>query len=311
MIDSYCNINDTFSNVNSLDHMARQVNNNKKKNKTDIYNQFRKASDQTHRSIEAFNNLQLLQNDKDTTINLNNKDGGFYSAQGEYAPYVPKNKLGTLIKTPSSNPSPGSNSGPSYGASYSHIDKNNDESNDNYNNDASLSIEIDTPSCDSNYSLSTISIDSTISTEEIDKHIKTKSKFDKKSKINKIKRHHCIDFDIDSVDSLESLDSGESLLKHIKSCKKCKEKVIDLINKHKNSMCIDNVKMNQYKIQHNPESEIGSKLGSKKDSSEGFLTMMWSPEIKEIVTICLFGFLIIIMLDLLMRSLPYGTGTRN
>lgn len=297
MIDSYCNVNDAYSSINknevSLDHMARQINNNKKKNRTDIYNQFRKASDQAHKSIEAFNNLQLLQNDKGTSINKN--EGGFYSAQGEYAPYVPVNKSGTLIKN---------------------------QIRDEHILDASSSINIDTPSNNSDFesypfknnndndnlsdnsdSYDSIYSLSTISTDEIDKHIKTKSKFNNKTKFNHLNknRHHCIDFDIDSADSLESLDSGESLLKHIKSCQKCKEKVIDLINKDKNSKKCFSV--------HTPSasndiiSESSQKPQKMKNNkTDSSFTWLWSPEIKEIITICLFGFLIIIMLDLLMRK---------
>ena len=291
MIDSYCNVNDAYSSINknevSLDHMARQINNNKKKNRTDIYNQFRNSSDQAQKSINAFNNLQLLQNDKDIMINLNNRnEGGFYSAQGEYAPYTPKNKSGTIIKK-----------------------------NQIHENGSNMSLSIDTPSYNSNNSIDNSmdnSMDnsryslSTINTEEIDEHVKTKSKFNKRSKFNKIKRHHCIDFDIDSADSLESLDSGESLLKHIKSCQKCKEKVIDLINKHKNSKkCISLSLLDNDIVDATPNLQKISKQQTSKNNlfnDSGSFLWLWSPEIKEIVTVCLFGFLIIIMLDLLMRK---------
>jgi hypothetical protein len=348
MIDSYCNINDAFSGGNkheiSLDQMARQINNNKKMNKSDIYNQYRKSSDRAHKSIEAFNNLQSLQNDKNTTLCPDTLDHGFYSAQGEYAPpYIPKNKSGTMIK----NIGTINNQGQEIlereilereNLEQENLEQENLEQGQRsvHRNNFDLSISIDTPSYDSNSvdsSDSNPSYDgdsrfslSTISTEEIDEHIKTKSRFNKKNKSNRIYRHHCVDFDIDSADSLESLNSGESLLRHIKSCHKCKEKVIDLIKKNKNTStqkCVSfgsdlsaislannmsepgNHRIDDKKrIYKGKNNGTGTYTGSSTNTSTctSTWTWLWSPETKEIVTICLFGFLIIIMLDLFMRK---------
>ena len=96
-------------------------------------------------------------------------------------------------------------------------------------------------------------------------------------------------------------------MKHIKSCQKCKEKVIDLISKHKNSK--KRVTFAENNINHSKDLKSNSMLTKTANSQNklktepsDLFTWLWSPEIKEIITICLFGFFIIIMLDLLMRK---------
>lgn len=346
-----------------LETLARQVNNSKKSRSKDIYRQYRKGSEKLDRSAQAFETLISSQADKGTNIsphylngtmgvndvsnlsmsqgisqsvaasnNIPKKDtrrgakkplNGFYSAQGDYAEfktigendidnikdmnmtnfkYEPRNMSHTLIND--------------VAAAKRRKKLVMDEGSDG--------ISLDTPSDgDSNSSESSFS-SMTWDTNEIDKQIKSKSKFNGKKRS---KRHKCMDFDLDSVDSLESLDSGESLLRHIRFCKECKDKVMGLIRKHKTdsimimkndkkrSKCahiLDSVEDNydettlpilsnqnanivMNNVQHNTKK-------NKTDDCSDNQSSIRLPEIKEIVTVCLIGFLVIIILDLMMRN---------
>lgn len=281
---SYCSINDAYlnkgmlSNNDDLDRLAREVNNSKKNKSRDIYHQYRKSSNTLHKGIEAFNNLQNSQIDKGTKVK---SDNGFYSAQGEYSSYEPKNHNGSLIKE---------------------ICGKSERTGKKFRFDSeSDGISLDTPSDQSSDESSSFS-SMTWDTKEMDKEIKTKSKFNNKKKS---KRHKCMDFDLDSIDSLESLDSGESLLRHIRFCQDCKEKVMDLIRKHKSDSvkklrqkykqkCLENISSKEKEREEQEKKELMST--SDTDNSNQM------PELKEIITVCLIGFLVVIVLDLVMRK---------
>ena len=205
----------------------------------DLANKARKVNDNKKKiktydkEIEAF---KYLQKNPDTS--------GFFSAQGDYEPTVMQSskQLDNI---------------------YMPVSKNSDKFSKNTDK---FSKNTDKFSTDKS-SLSSLSSVS-YNTNELDKIIKTKSKFsDKKSsdKFNYNKK--CIDFDLHSVDSLESLESGESLLGHIRKCKDCKHKVSELVRTHKK-------KENKFDIY----------------------------QYKEIMAICLIGFLIILILDLIMKN---------
>lgn len=159
-------------------------------------------------------------------------------------------------------------------------------------------ISLDTPSeciSDESSSFSSLSWES----NEIDKEIKTKTKFNKNKKS---KRHKCTDFDLKSVESLESIDSGESLLRHIRFCLECKDKIMTLIKRNKldenrmdknnKNKCLSNIEHFDKPIQNN----IDIKHQDKEPETS------WIPELKEIMTVFLVGFLVIIILDLFMRN---------
>lgn len=157
---------------------------------------------------------------------------------------------------------------------------------DNTNKDI---MSLDTPSeciSDDASSFSSLSWE----TKEIDKEIKTKTKFDNKKKS---KRHKCTDFDLKSVESLESIDSGESLLRHIRFCLECKDKIMTLIKKNntdenkldKTNKCLSNINYLDKQKQKNIDNETS-----------------FIPELKEIFIVFLIGFLVIIILDLFMRN---------
>lgn len=274
---TYCDINNINKNMQNdnddLDYLARQVNNSKKNKTRDIYDNYRGHDKSLHDGIEAFNNLNIANHDKGTYIKPDNINSGFYSAQGEYSEYKPK-LCGTSSK-------------------------------DIYTKtreDTEKSISIDTPdslSESSDFStLSTITCD----THEIDKEIINKSKF----KTKKNKRHTCLEFDLDSVESLESLESGESLLRHIRFCQDCKNKVIDLVRRHKignleklkksrnANSCLGDYTEN---YQKNKIHEINDDKNDNTDNAHGLFGL----DLKEIITVCLIGFLIIFLLDLMMR----------
>ncbi len=320
MDSSYCNINrfQTDPMENNLDTLARQINDNKKKNSRDIYNEYRKNATNAHNGILAFNNFQQSQNDKETHINPIIDNSGFYSAQGDYSEYKPNSMSGTLIKDicidkrnndihKSKNILPNINIMPT-------LPKN---TNLQFHDDSTLSVgmTIETPSAPANSSMDESSSDSesllsSITEDEIEDQLKTKSKYSNSNNKKKNKRHKCIDFDLNSVDSLESLESGESLINHIRFCPKCKTKVMDLIKKHK-SDTLKMKKLTQTRIKpqiHYPENfivqnDVSENEKSKNDINENFksFTNEYYPEFKEIITICLIGFLVIIILDLMMR----------
>ena len=323
-MDSYCDVNNAYSNKGilndncepvDLEKLARQVNNSKKSRSKDIYRQYRKGSEGLDRSAQAFNTMissradkgilgadmsisQIATSSNNSSINpilrgIKKPVNGFYSAQGDYAEfkamgdndvninYEPKNMSQTLICDIANND-----------AKAKHRKKL--VMDDGSGSDG---ISLDTPSDgDSNSSFSSMTWD----TKEIDKHIKTKSKFNDKKRS---KRHKCMDFDIDSVDSLESLDSGESLLRHIRFCKECKDKVMGLIRKHKT----DSIKLvkndkKSSKCAHILNSVEDSLPDNTEKISQDNQQSIRFPEIKEIVTVCLIGFLVIIILDLMMRN---------
>jgi hypothetical protein len=219
---------------------------------------------------------------------------------------------------------------PNLSISDSSLNSSNSDGSTNDSNSSSSSSSLSSSSS----SFSTMSFN----TDRMDKLIKSKSKFcTKKHKKNKNKRHNCMEFDLNSVDSLESLDSSESLLEHTRHCASCKAKVKQLISKYKDnkSNCLtrncltnssdllDNInKSSQYCRNYNIDSSVDdsgweedsndsdAKSPNKKlnkapdnESDKNKSTNMgfYVPELKEIITVCLVGFLIIIILDLLMR----------
>lgn len=279
-MNTYCDINDAYNGAlgtvkdNDLEKLARQINTGKKKRSNDMYKQYRS---QTQMPLHNF----LHKTDKDLSCPVpnsnsnfgltyspiveieNTNNSGFYSAQGEYK--SPKSKLQNMsedisLDTPSLNDS-----------------------------DSSISSD------NSNSSMSSMTWD----TSEVEKHIKSRSKFNSKKKS---KRHRCVDFDLDSVDSLESLDSGESLLKHIRFCKECKDRIVELIRKN-NLKCskIDSVISQNINQKINQEINTGLLREKFNENSNSESSKYDLPEIKEIITVILIGFLVIIILDLLMR----------
>lgn len=242
---------DSFSDLNNAFNNKGVISDN---NQSELEKQARKINDR-----QKITNFINNQSDnipqpchQSSDLNMSNIDN-YYSAQGNYNDiYKPEKTNGMMIK-------------------------------DIHHDDISLSL--DSSSSNSSDHKSSIS---SIDTHEIDRHIKTKSKYNS----NKIsKRHKCIDFDLTSVDSIESLDSGESLLRHIRFCNECKNKVLILI-KNKKDIGIDhhNSKIHQY------DTPVEIKMKKNTD-----LFSFNIPELKEIIIVCLIGFLIIIFLDLILR----------
>jgi len=205
---------------------ARKVNDNKKKIKT------------YDKEIQAFKYLQKKP-----------ENNGFFSAQGEYET--------TVQPTVQHN---GKQDVKQMSDIYMPVDKFLEEKSLDKKSLDKKSLDKFSTDNSSLSSLTSISYN----TNELDKIIKTKSKYsDKRSSDNPNKK--CIDFDLHSVESIESLESGESLLGHIRKCKDCKHKVSELVKTH------------------------------KKKKFDIF-------QYKEILAICLIGFLVIIILDLLMKN---------
>lgn len=331
LINKFDHVDD---NIYSLEKMARQVNSDKRSKTKDMYHQYR--NNVTHSNLSSAHGTRQIndfldnQNDKmirpvqshqktdigSAYIAPNTSAPGFYSAQGDFMEniYRPTSTSGTLVKnimnkqikkiTKKKKPN------------YEDISLDTPSQKDINESDDLSDSESNTKSdAESNNVLDNLSNESsdtliTLDTKEIDNQVKIKAKYDSKKKS---KRRKCFDFDLDSVDSLESLNSGESLLKHIKTCRDCKDKVITLIRKNKASH-------KKLPKNYDPLSDLSDKehIGDRKSdyvnqtknqlneyindniSQSGILSNM--PEIKEMVTVCLIGFLVIMILDLLMRT---------
>lgn len=288
---SYCHVNDTYinkdtlsNNNDELDKLARQVNNNKKLQARDIYKQYRTNQQSLNNGITAYNKLCDSKS-----------DNGFYSAQGEYSQYDVNNEDGTLIS-----------------------DIYNNKKTTPKINDSEIDISLDSPSYDScnyekhkhkylinsntdDYSTDDSSSFSSISwsTKEIDRQVKRKSKFKPKKRS---KRHKCTDFDLNSVDSLESLDSGESLLRHIRFCNECKTKIMELIRNHKYEKIKKSIakrnRNNHITIKSDTDAPVKNKKKCNNETKQKYNILQF----KEIITVCLIGIIIIIMLDLTLRN---------
>jgi len=309
-MESYCDINNAYINkglladkrlnfqTEDLDKMARQVNNNKRSKTKDMYRKYRKTShsvdpNEQTRAVAAFfadktdKGTNILPCHQSTSLEMAtvSSNGGFYSAQGDYTEnmYRPTSTTGTLL----SNINNTNYEDISLDTPSINTDSNSDNSSEDSGSDSLMSLDLDT--------------------REIDKQIKTKSKFNSKKRS---KRHKCIDFDLNSVESLESLDSGESLLRHIRFCKECKDKVINLIREngkgrscHKSKFIkrlaplYDESDLEAYTNTNHVESTPAI---SVTPTTSGLFSSM--PELKEIIIVCLIGFLIIMILDLMMRS---------
>jgi hypothetical protein len=386
---TYCQIDDAYNSKNNgrneynrdigiiddvdLDKMARQVNDQKKKNSRDIYKNYRSGQNSLSRGITAYNNLNKKSYDKGTEIP--NVTTGFFSAQGDYSNVehsnvdhsnVDHSNETTLYKSDSNGmlisdilkkkeqENLDSKSESSKSESKIRVKKKKRKSKKymledmmkytNYNKNNHDHLELSSVSDGSLLSDSLDSLDSldsfylsdlsessedtlisnaynnkfnntnklygmseinktkfqnkfnkntfdkikkkdSITLDDIYQELKINSKYDSNSK-NKCKNNNrkCIDYDLQSVDSLESLESGESLLEHINQCDRCKDHVVDLIRKNRNTNTNSN---NDNKNNTLTES---NNLTQKNNSQY--------MEIKEILTVCLIGFIVIIILDM-------------
>lgn len=154
----------------------------------------------------------------------------------------------------------------------------------------------------------------TMSLEDIYDELK---KHNYKNNRSESKKTKCIDYDLQSVDSIESLKSGESLFNHINYCERCKDHVINLIRKSRNSKNSKNSKndKNSKNLMRDVEDDLDTDINvsnnniivSKNnglDNLDNFNNLnnsgfsYYSLELKEILTVCLIGFIVIIILDL-------------
>lgn len=269
---SYCHIDNAYksdNNYNELDRMAREVN-NKKKIK-DIYKQYRTTQNNLEKGLKAYEKTQISDHVKSNLMggtlgkydeNIDNNFADYFSAQGNASRYKPSKYDDTIIK-------------------------------DIYDQNDSDQITLDSPSEDD--SIDDSSMESSESSLE-DYYIKNIANKNKNKNKNKSKRNKsCGDFDLNSVDSLESLDSGESLLSHARKCQNCKNKLMKLIRKsyQKKKIGCLNSEMSD-SSDSDDERPIIRRSDEKAKSS--------SPEMKELIMVCLLGLLIIVVLDLMMKG---------
>lgn len=360
-MSAFCHVDDAYNQIKNddidLDKLAREVNEQKKRNAHDIYRNYRVDQTALERGVAAYNNLQRDGKDKGTDVPHITK--GFFSAQGEYSDlttmYDGNEDSGLLISDIIEQKRPQrklrikrkktTNDILKDMVKNTYYDSVNDmqglNDNEDHNNDRALEIS---SISDSNSELSDISdisylndessFDTLISNSYVNSHSKPLSKL-KPKKLKKKKRpdsnitlediYHeirlgskytqradeaarnvrrkkakrCIDYDLQSVDSLESLESGESLLEHINECSRCRDQVVDLIRKSrttKKSELMDQIVSNMNRS--NTSDERSTDLVANSDGNAQVSEENGGYELKEILTVCLIGFLVIIILDL-------------
>jgi hypothetical protein len=105
-----------------------------------------------------------------------------------------------------------------------------------------------------------------------------------------------VDYSIDTSSDMESFSScndstdsmnSDNIFRHIKKCDECKHKTMDFIKKHKN---------NYYPV---PKKREGKRYKHIEffDERNGYIG-----DIREILTICMLGFIIILILDILLKG---------
>lgn len=166
---------------NSLDNMARCINNAKKTKLNDVYNKFRSDKAMLTRGLNNLVESDVLQL---SNADIGNPDG-FYSTQGEYLSFGDAKKTKQEINK--------------------EISTNNDQSIDVSSIDVS---SIDTPRDNS-----------TISDNDIKTEIITKSKFNKSTKMRHNCVDFDLD-SVDSLESLESGESLLDHINGCATCKK-------------------------------------------------------------------------------------------
>lgn len=368
---AFCHVDDAYNprikDDVDLDKMAREVNEQKKRNAQDIYRNYRKDTNTLARGVTAYNNIKRDEYDKGTHVP--DITQGFFSAQGDYTDLINtldnQDTSALLIsdiiekkKNPKINNLDMNLNYPESKRKLRVKRKNKDTNflnnvpkantfmkntiNDNANDWAISSIsESDDYSADLQLNPDTVSELSDISflddksddtlisniylnshskplskikpkkinedqitLEDIYREIKLGSKFNQKAdeaarNFRKKKAKRCIDYDLQSIDSLESLESGESLLEHINDCERCRNHVVELIRKSKKNRKTElmgqivegmNKRTNIIEEELNASDEVLSN-NSMNAADNGF-------DLKELFTICLIGFLVIIILDL-------------
>lgn len=285
---SYCHIQEAYNNnFDELDKMAREVNNKKKNAIKDVYKDYRNTQIDLSNGIKAFENYKIV--NKNNNNNVDYKNGiGYFSAQGNMSKYKPNNYDSTIIKDIYKSP----NNAPLNNAkaldiqiSDESINDSIDDSDDSLKNDDSIDSSLDSPS-----------IDKIVDVKKLKKR--------NKSKHNK----SCVDFDLDSIDSIDSLNSGESLLSHARKCHNCKDKLMKLIKKSSANInditCSKSDKFYNDKIYSDKiyNDKIYNNKLDNNSSEEPIDTNKNIPEMKELITICLIGLLVIVILDFMMKT---------
>lgn len=289
MNNNYHHTNDTHLNIlntsnmvsndnDELYNMAKKINNEKKqKNNNDIYAKYSQHNNKLS-GIGAYEDLCMTQIDKGTN---NGNVNGWFTAQGEYMNCTTNNN--------NNNDNDNNNNNVINGNNINKLD---------YGNQSDLSIKLSTQDYDSSSDSSFSSDISSI--YDIDNQVRKKSNYKLN---NNSKRYKCVDFDVHSVDSLESLDSGESLLRHIRYCHKCKDKVIELVKKHNTQTCNKNIKTNIVTTVNNNEVMTVNNDKNNNNNNKTWMGINFNvSQMKDIITICLIGIIVIIVLDIIFQS---------
>lgn len=339
--NAYSNNGALYDNFNKeitsddLDKMARKINNDKRKRTKDAYKQFRNSSTQLHDSSVAFGNIIKSQADVGTYLDVSNQAPGFYSAQGDYSEYKPYNTTGTLIKDIIKE---GKKNDKHSKSSTKYEDISLDISIDTPSESdlSSDSLESSLESSDiSDSSYDTNEIDRQIKT-------KSKFNTKKRSKRHRCVEFDLDSVDsLESLDSGESLlrhirfckgckDKVMGLIKKHKhelrkkgdtysfseeSDSRCmnimhtvKKMMNDDRSKHKSDdkqfnfyMGVPQTKEDSSNIEHVSNTVVPKKEHYVSNSTDSWTDSKF-PEIRDIISVCLIGFIIIVVLDLLMKS---------
>ena len=291
-MSSYCDVDNAYidnsiTSNEDLEKMARRINSDKMKKTKDVYDQYKKNADM----LERGSRVMKEHNMNDCSI-YPQSDIGFYSAQGKYS-----------------------------GSLTTDISKSD--------------ISIDTPSSDDLSSLDSLD------TNNINRQVRLKSKYTNIHKKTKRRKCLDFDLkSIDSLESLDSGESLLKHIKSCTECKSQvvnlikKHKAVRNHNvKHTSTKHIlsENNMVGNNGSGNNGSGDNGSgnnrsgdnrsgdnrsgnnrsgdnRSGNNRSGNNGSGNMFENiipentiPEIKEIVAICLIGFLIIIILDSIMN----------
>jgi hypothetical protein len=321
-------------NINDLDRLARQVNDNKKAKSNGVLNQYRKNAENLHNGITTFNKIQKSQIDPGTSTSILplGSNGGFYSAQGNYSEYKPNNMTGTLIKDICTDPNNYQDNCRNDKGKKLYIENDSDPLLDtpsaNNDSDSSFSsLTWDTKKIDKQ--IKTISkfndkkrskrhkcmdfdLDSVDSLESLDsgesllRHIRFCQVC--KIKVMDLIRKH-------KIDSAKKLKCYKKKSKYLErsinglhpgsrdpgSCVQGPGASGTLVTGPRASGTLD--PGSGTPGSRDPGSAPGSPVTEPDTSSASRgLLGFHAPELKEIVTVCLIGFLVIVLLDLVMRK---------
>ena len=267
---TYQQYNNAFANNDndSLDQMARQVNNNKKKLNKRVQLGFNK---QQKENCVGINCLMDQSNARFAPPNLAD-NFGFFSAQGDFSsklptPLLTKNKYDDSASSKFSDNS-----------SMNTFNTNNTNNTNNTFSTSNININSSDDQINS-FGSKMINIESDISSsysslpQKIKSHLRSTTKHLKK---------------YDETDE-------KSTVNHLKTCSQCRSELFSLLQEE------HHVFKNSINANNNVSTSVNNNDQLQKSQTGGILNLS-TPELKDILILILIGVVIIILLDIFIRK---------